>query len=320
VSAATTRTAPSRSRLSAAILGGLLTAASLGACAMPSTQRWPPPMKARASPLPSGDSAAHPPGPEEVSIVRHADPVQIRPAGALSGHPLAFYDKRARLSAGGAVIVSPGGRAEILWPGGSSVVLFGEAVGWVGSPSRGEPMFELQELDRARLDLQQGDQVRLLGGSVLTGASGPYVIDHESDATLLVHNQSKGPVQLAFREEVFDLGPGQAVRIPLLSSGGAPFVEDPDLQRFSGSGFNVRLLGELECAEVESGVRVAASPEGGEGREARALGVRVRLAAGDSCVFREPWVKPAPQPRPEEPSQEPPPAEGRPSTGDQDRP
>lgn len=308
-------TARSARTRAAAIAGALVLGASIAGCALPSTQRWPPPMSARKSPLPPGDVAAHPPGPEEVGVIRHADPVQIRPAGALSGHPLAFYDKRARLTAGGAVIVSPGGRAEVLWPGGSSIVMFGEALGWVGSPSRGEPMFEFQELERARLDLQQGDQVRLIGGSVLTGSSGPYLIEHANDATLLVHNQSKGSVQLAFREEVFDLAPGQAVRVPLLSSGGAPYVDDPNLQRFTGAGFNVRLLGELECAEVPSGVRVAASPEGGEGREARALGVRVRLAPGDQCVFREPWVQRAAQEAPAEeppppPADEPPPAQG----------
>jgi hypothetical protein len=297
-----------------------LVAATTAGCAMRSTQRWPPPMDARGDPLPPGDSAAHLPGPEEVSIIRHADPVQVRPAGAASGHPLAFYDKRARLTAGGAVIVSPGGRAEVLWPGGTSIVLFGEAVGWIGSPSRGEPKFELQEVERARLDLQQGDQVRLVGGSVLTGASGPYLIEHRPDATLFVHNQSKGPVQLAFREEVFDLGPGQAVLVPLLSSGGAPFVDDPDLQRFSGSAFNVRLLGELDVAETDGGaVRVAATAEG----EARALGVRVRLAPGDEVVFREPWAsKPAPQPPP--PAEEAPeggsPAEAPPPAGTGQRP
>jgi hypothetical protein len=189
---------------------------------------------------------------------------------------MAFYDKRARLTAGGAVIVSPGGRAEVIWPGGSSIVLFGEAVGWVGSPSRGEAMFELQELDRARLDLMAGDQVRLIGGALLSGSSGPYVLQHDPDGTVLVHNQSKGPVQVAFREEVFDLAPGQAVRIPLLSSGGAPFVDDPSLQRFSGPGFNVRLLGAVECVEEDGGVRVQLDP-------------------GDSVFFGDPW-RPRPPP------------------------
>jgi len=272
------------------VLAALLACAALPACLWRTTQRWPGPMQSSADPLAPGDSAEHPPGPEEVTLIRHADPVQVRPVGALSGHPLSFFDKRARLNAGGAVIVSPGGRAEVLWPGGSSVVLFGEAVGWIGSPSRGEPMFELRELDRARLDLHPGDQVRILGGAVLTGASGPYVLQRDPDQTVLVHNQSKEPVQVAFREEHFDLSAGQIVRLPLLSSGGAPFVEDPELERFAGPGYNVRLLGTLDCAEADGGVRVRA-PEGSAG-EARAFGVRVQLAAGQSAFFSEPKAAP----------------------------
>lgn len=250
------------------------------------TQRWPAPMEARVDPLPPGDSANHPPGPEEVSLIRHADPVQVRPAGALQGHPLAFYEKKVRLTAGGAVIVAPGGRAEVLWPEGSSIVLFGRGVGWVGSPSRGEPMFELQEVERATLSLREGDSVRLLGGSVLTGASGPYVLEKDTaNATLWVHNQSKGSVQVAFREELFELGPGQALLLPLLSAGGAPFSEDPSLERVSGPGFNVRMLGTLDVEQDSTSLRVSAERTSMDGREARALGVRVRLEQGDSVIF-----------------------------------
>ncbi len=260
-------------------------------CAWQSTQRWPGPMRSTREVLPPGDSAQHPPGPEEVAVVRHADPVQIRPAGALSGHPMEFYDKRARLSAGGAVMVSPGGRAEVLWPSGTSIVMFGEAVGWIGSTSRGEPLLDFTALDRARLDLQEGDSVRLLGGALLSGASGPYLLEHEADGTLLVHNQSKAQVRIGFREETFDLQPGQVVRIPLISSGGAPYVDDPALQRHNGPGFQVRLLGELDCVDEAGGVRVSAGP-GATGREARSLGVRVTLAPGESVLFSDPHPTP----------------------------
>jgi len=40
-----------------------------------STHRLPEPMKASVSPLPNGDIEAVLPGPEEVLVVRHADPV-----------------------------------------------------------------------------------------------------------------------------------------------------------------------------------------------------------------------------------------------------
>ncbi|MEO6711124.1 MAG: hypothetical protein ABI054_07405, partial [Planctomycetota bacterium] len=88
----------------------------LGVCAsgcfFPNTQRWPPPMGGDFEKLPPGDAAGRPEGIEEVTVIRHADPVRVRPVGALSGQPLAFYDKRMRLNAGSSVIVSPGGRAE----------------------------------------------------------------------------------------------------------------------------------------------------------------------------------------------------------------
>lgn len=241
-------------------------------------------MRTTADPLPPGDTTLHRPGPEEVTVVRHADPVQIRPAGALSGRPMEFFDKRAQVNAGGAVIVAPGGRAEVLWPSGASVVILGESVAWVGSPSRGEPILEFDELERARLDLREGDSVRLLGGALLSGGGGPYVLEHTADDVVRVHNQSKDSVTLAFREEQFELAPNQAVRIPLLSSGGAPFVDDPSLKRFDAEGFSVRLSGELECSDIDGVVEVRA-PQDAQG-QARAFGVRVQLTPGARARFR----------------------------------
>ena len=50
-------------------------------------------------------------------------------------------------AAGAAVIVGPGGRAELLWEGdASSVVLFGDAVCVVGDPTRDEPMVRFEKL------------------------------------------------------------------------------------------------------------------------------------------------------------------------------
>ena len=254
-------------------------------CFWRGTQRWPAPMQAEVVPLPAGDAANHPVGPEEVSLIRHADPVQVRPAGALSGHPLNFYEKKVRLTAGGAVIVAAGGRAEVLWSSGSSIVLFGRGIGWVGSPSRGEPMFEFQEVERATLELHEGDQVRLLGGSILSGASGPYVLERTPEGTQWVRNQSKGSVRVAFREELFELGPGQGVLLPLLSESAAPYSDDPALKRVNGPGFSVRVLGDLEVTEDENSMRVDATSASDDAREARSLGVRVRLSTGDSVTF-----------------------------------
>jgi len=286
-----------------ASFGALWAAGLCSACVGASVQRWPGPMRATRDPLPPGDTALHRPGPEEVTVVRHADPVQIRPAGALSGRPMEFFDKRAQVNAGGAVIVAPGGRAEVLWPSGASAVVLGESVAWVGSPSRGEPILEFDELERARLELREGDSVRILGGSLLSGAGGPYTLEHLGDEVVTVANQGKEAVTISFREERFELAPNQAVRVPLLSSGGAPFVDDVSLRRFDGPGFSVRVGGELACEDVGSAVVVRA-PAGVAG-EARALGLRAKLTSGESVRFEPLPVRSATprQPPASDPSQ-----------------
>ena len=274
-----------------------LALAAVGAgCLARDTQRWPGPMRPTLDPLPPGDALRHPAGPEEDSVQRHADPVQVRPAGALRGYPLSFFDKRARLTAGGAVIVSHGGRAEVIWPDGANVVLSGETIGWIGSPSRGEPVFEFQELDRARIELRESMQVRLVGGALLTGNSGPYMLDHAPDETLAIRNQSKAPVQIAFRDERIELAAGQVVKLPLLSSGGAPSGEATELARFQGPGFLLRLSGEPECRE--EGERVLVSAAGDRAAEILSFGVRVRLGAGERATFSTPsGTPPAEVPR-----------------------
>lgn len=257
----------------------------LSGCFWMRTQLWPEPMVGPVDDLPPGDFGRRLPGPEEVSVIRHADPVRVRPAGALAGHPLAFFKKRARLTAGGCVIVAPGGRAEVIWPSGSSIVLFGQGIGWVGSPSRGEPMFELQEVDGASLNLMPGDRVQLLGGSILSGDSGPYMLERTGVDTLRVRNQSKGRVQLAFREETFELDPGQTLTLPLLSSGGAPRSPDLGLQRVAGPGFAVQVRGPLEVVPGPGGVTVRALSDTPGERYLRGLGVSVHLGDGEEARF-----------------------------------
>ncbi len=263
-----------------------LALAALPACAWIRTQMWPAPMASASEPLPPGDAKLHPPGPEEVTVQRHADPVRVRQAGSLSGYPMAFYAKRTRLTAGGSVIVAPGGRAEVLWPSGSSIVLFGKGVGWIGSPSRGEPIFAFSDIDRAKLELTPNDRVELLGGAVISGDSGPYMLDAGIDGTLRLRNQSEASVRLAFREEVFEIDPGQSVRIPLLSSGGAPRARELGLHPVSGPGFSLQVRGPLEVLPRASEVEVCAPAAPGD-PEAPALllglGVEVRLAPGEAA-------------------------------------
>lgn len=268
-----------------------LAALALCLCAAPgciwySGQTWPEPMDVPGGELPPGDSLQHPPGPEEVSVLRHSDPVRIRPAGALTGYPLAFYRKRARLTAGGSLVVAPGGRAEILWPSGSSVLLLGSAIAWIGSPSRGDALISFQELTSARLDLMPGDRVQLLGGGVLSGDSGPYMIDRQSGEVLRVRNQSDGVVAIAFRDGNFELDPGQNLRLPLLSAGGAPQSADSGFERVQGPGFSVAARGALLVESGPGGVVARALDDPPGERTLQGLGVTVRLEARARAVFR----------------------------------
>ncbi len=284
---------PARSR---PVLLALATALglSLGSCHVFHwrTQVWPKPMKSRVETLPPGEAEMHPAGPEEVTIVRHADPVQVRPAGHLSGFPMHFYEKAIRVSSGSSVIVSSGGRAEVLWPGGTSIVLYGQGVGTVGSPSRGEPTLEFQDVERARMDLLEGDRVRLLGGAMLSGDSGPYLVERVSRGVLQVRNQSKAPVEVAFRDAIIELGPGQRVDLPLLSSGGAPLADGEEPESIAGPGFSVLVSGEVETRSDGSGVHLRALEEG----EATGLGVVVRLEEGGEVLFHGLEATPSSEP------------------------
>lgn len=274
----------SHQRLLAAIVLGL--SFSPGCIWYSGGQTWPAPMETIGGELPPGDSLEHPPGPEEVSVLRHSDPVRIRSAGALTGYPLAFYRKRARLTAGGSVVVAPGGRAEVLWPSGSSVLLFGSAIAWIGSPSRGDALISFQELTSARFDLMPGDRVQLLGGAVLSGDSGPYMVDRQSGEVLRVRNQSDGVVRIAFRDGDFDLDPGQNLRLPLLSSGGSPRSVDSGFAAVAGPGFSVKSRGALLLESGPGGVVARALDDPPGERTLHGLGVTVRLQAGARAVFR----------------------------------
>lgn len=261
------------------------------------TQRWPGPMEPLADPLPHGDADLFPPGPEEVRVLRHADPVQVRPAGTASSFPLSFYKKDRRVSSGSGVYCSPGGRAEVLWPGGSSIVLFGQSAGIVGSPSRGEPSFVLRQVDRVQVDLKQEDQVELIGGSHLRAHSGPFILDHARADVLRVKNQSKSAGQIAFRDAVIVLDPGQAIDLPLLSAGGKPVQGDAGLVPVKGPGFTVEYSGDVDVTPSEGAMSLRARGE----HEIRAMGVRVRLESGEEARFggfSKGALAPAPAPSP----------------------
>lgn len=270
----------------AARIAPLLVLACAGCAAW--TQVWPPPMQTVREPL-APDPHPHAPGPEEVTVVRHADPVQLRRAGTVAGFPLFFYDKSTRANAGASVIVSAGGRAEVLWPSGTSVMMFDQGVGWVGSPSRGEPLFEFQDVANASLQLSPGDRVSLVGGAILSGESGPITLERGREQELTVRNQTKLNVTISYREEMIILSPGQSVMLPIVSSGTGPIQIDPDRKRIAGPGFGVWTLGPVRTLEDPGRVSLAADGDA----SVSALGVNVKLAPGSSATFGSLGKQPA---------------------------
>jgi|GEM_PF-756217 len=261
-------------------LTALLAASCAGRQRWPAfrTQEWPEPMEATVDPLPPGVERNWPPGPEEVIVRRLADPVQLKPPGQHAAIQLRYFDKRRRVNSGAWVFCAPGGRAEVLWPTtGTTVVMYDDCTGIVGSPSRGEPTFLFREVDRAVLDLNEGDQIELLGGALLTASSGPWLIDRQRFEILRVKNQTKVPGEVAYRNEVFLLGPGETVDLPLLDDGGAPIPEVPGTLVHPGPGFDLKVYGEVAVAELENGLQVQGSGE----HEIEGLGIRLHLDEGE---------------------------------------
>ena len=255
------------------------------------TQRWPEPM-----PLPPGGEAAllaaqadQPRSAEEVRCVRHADPVNVRPAGLLSGYPLKFYDHSARLQAGAWVVVGAGGRAEVYWPEENlSIELFDTGALQIGERDRDEPAAHLTNITTARIRLTPGNRVQLEGGATLAGDpdldSGPFVVERRYDSALRVFNRSKRTGYIGYREETLSLGPGEAVDLPLLALGADPFDSNLRTRRARGAGnLEVEFDGGVRAVEGDAqSVRVEADTFRGS---ARALGLRVNLEAGDEAAF-----------------------------------
>lgn len=245
------------------------------------TQRWPAPMAAASDPLAPGVDGLHAPGIEEVLVLRHADPVQVQPAGQPAAFPLTFYDKRRRVNSGTWIYSAPGGRAEILWPAGSSLTLFGRCTGIVGSPARGEPQFVFREIDVASLHPRAGERYQLLGGAVLEAPEGPFRLERRDNGALRIHSQAKVPAEIVYREETFVLDPGQVIDLPLLDVTGRPAPTLAGAILLAGAGFEVAVQGEAEARASGGAVGVVGRGE----HELRALGVRVRLEPGERALF-----------------------------------
>ncbi|MBK7643988.1 MAG: hypothetical protein IPJ19_13220 [Planctomycetes bacterium] len=255
------------------------------------TQRWPGPMEPLANPLPPGDRELFQEGPEEMLVLRHADPCQVRPAGYASSFPLSFYRKSLRLHSGSRVYTAPGGRLEVLWPNGSSITLYGRGAGIIGSKSRGEPAFVFQQVERAQIDLVEADEIDLVGGARLSAKSGPFEVQLMTADLMRVKNQSKEPGDVAYRSAVFHLDPGQIVDLPLGTTPGAPLPEAGDWQGAQVRGLDVEWQGGLQRLDSDEEVGLRANGD----NEIRALGLRVRLERDEEVRFRPLGNQPEPR-------------------------
>lgn len=251
--------------------------ASFGSGCYINTQRYPKPMKSPAD-LPPGASNLFERGPEEALVVRHSDPVQIRRPGEVSSFPMHFYSKTARVNTGSWVQSGAGGKVEVLFPGDTSLTLNGRGTAVLGSPARGEPVALFLELDQVRISLGPEEYVRLLGGAVLSGQGGPYVVTNPRDEIMTVTNRSKGELRISFREARIGLAPGEIVHLPLLEAGGGPIERDPAFSFVAGTRLDVQVRGGVDVT--------GSSPSACEMRvtgphEVRGLGLVLRLDQGD---------------------------------------
>jgi hypothetical protein len=261
------------------------------------TQRYPGPMLVGEGPLGSGNADLYQAGPEEVLVTRLADPVFVRRPGEVKSFPLYYYRKQERLNAGSWIFAGAGGRAEVLYPGGTSVTLFGRGAGAVGSAGRGEPIFFIHELDRAILHLDEDAQVRLLGGALLTANGGPIALERLPGDVLRLTNRSGSTCWVAYREEVFQIDPAEVVDMPLLDGGTGPLEEAEGFKslRVGGEGQRLHLRGDVEVVQ-EPGATVlrATGPH-----EVLGLGLRLRLDPGDEVRLsglEEPMTAQEPNP------------------------
>lgn len=261
-----------------------------------STQRYPGPMVAAVDPLPPGTTTQYPAGPEEVLVLRIADPVHVRRPGQAASFPLYFYRKQARMNAGSWVFCGAGGRAEVILGGDASVHFLGHGSGVVGSPSRDEPMFFLRDLETVVIYFpDNGHQVRLPGGAILDAEKGPFVIERENEEILRVRNRSKRMGRLAYLDEQFQLSPGDVIDLPILDGGVAPREEDPGFQTQTDVDRQLSFRGDVVLVPQGKGVRIRATGE----NEVLGHGLRLRLEKGqevwiDDFVTTAPAVAPDP--------------------------
>ncbi|MBC8451558.1 MAG: hypothetical protein H8D72_02500 [Planctomycetes bacterium] len=268
-----------------------LAALALGFLLGCNTQRVPAPMgRPEGLILPPGQGDDYVPGPQEVIVLRHGDPVSGRRPSSSAGFPLTFHNKRLRLGSGGWVLSGTGGRAEVLWPGTfSSVQLFDASAAMIGEPSRAEPILSLAHCVYARIDLAPGDRVALVGGAELEGDpevdSGPFEFKTVARDRIAVGNHGRTIGTIYFLQEELRIGPGELLELPLLAGGAGPRPASyAALTLAAEDGFlgpAPVVQGDVERLPAVG--RLALRAE--ESAQVHALGVSVDLKPGEEVIF-----------------------------------
>ncbi len=254
------------------------------------TQRFPKPMGGNIEDLPEGASDIFKAGTEEALLMRISDPVFLRRPGESSSYPVHFFRKRIRIGAGYWVLSETGGRVDLIFGRGAELSLSGNNTIVLGSPSRGEPMVAFLEVDNARINLAPNQYVELLGGALLSGEGGPFVISHPREEVLILSNRSASSSQVRYRDEIIELQPGETLHMPLLEAGASPREPAAGMQMVEAAGGRIGLRGAgLRILESDDRhIRLVAEGE----HEIRAKGVVVRLDKGDRVEFDDLSRKP----------------------------
>jgi hypothetical protein len=270
-----------------ALLSSLVLGALLVAC---NTQRVPGPMGRPEGLLPAGQGGDYVPGPQEVVVLRHGDPVSVRRPSSTAGFPLTFHDKRLRVGSGGWVLAGTGGRAEVIWPGTfSSVQLFDKSSAMIGEPSRAEPILSLEHCAYARIQLAPGDRIALVGGPELEGDatldSGPFDFKTVARDRISITNNGRTVATVSFLEQELRLGPGERLELPILARGAGPRPAEYGTSTLAVEegflGAPPVAQGALERIPLAGQLALRA----GESAQVEALGVSVDLEPGEEVIF-----------------------------------
>ena len=247
------------------------------------TQRFPQPMPGGGEDLPEGASDIFKAGPEEVLLMRISDPVYLRRPGESSSYPMHFHNKRTYVSPGYWVLCEAGGRAELVFiTQGAEMSLSGNNTVVLGSPSRGEPLVSFLEVDNAKLTLSANDYVELVGGALLSGQGGPFVLSHPTEEVLVLSNRSTSPGVVRFMDEIIDLAPGETVHLPLLAAGASPREPSIGFRPLNAAGSSWVLRGAASVVgQGDHHLDVIADGD----HEIRGQGIRLRLDKGDRATF-----------------------------------